>query len=139
VASVRICASVLDQMLSHARAEWPLECCGLLAGRGGLIREVFPAANARASQSEFFIPPETLIETFRAIRAAGLKHLGIYHSHPQGENYPSRRDVEMAFYPSCAYFIVTPRTKKSPAIRAFSISDGDVGELTIEPVTEPSK
>lgn len=133
---VRVTARVLDKMREDARASLPFECCGLLSGQErdqeGLITEIFPTTNASAAVNEFFIPPEELIVVFRTLRQRGQKLLGIYHSHPQGENVPSRRDIEMAFYPACAYFILSPRALRERHIRAFEIVDGKVTELTIE-------
>ena len=71
----------------------------------------------------------------REIRAAGLELLGIYHSHPQGENSPSPRDLERAYYPEAAYFIVSPRYDAAQPIRAFAIRDGRAAELDIELTT----
>ncbi len=134
---VKVRSPVLARILAHARADWPLECCGLLAGRHEVITDIFPTANALGSPREFFIAPPELASTFRAIRQLRLKHLGIYHSHPEGENAPSRRDIEMAFYPSCAYFVVSPKARVS-CIRAFRISNGQAAELEIEILPAPS-
>jgi proteasome lid subunit RPN8/RPN11 len=59
------------------------------------------------------------------MREAGLEHLGIYHSHPQGPATPSPRDVERAYYPEAAYFVIAAET------RAFVIREGKVEELKI--------
>jgi [CysO sulfur-carrier protein]-S-L-cysteine hydrolase len=128
--SVRIRAAALEQMLCHARVEWPLECCGLLGGVNESITAVFPTANALASQREFSIDAAELIGTLRLLRQRNLKHLGLYHSHPDAENAPSARDCAMAFYPSCAYFILSPHGA-SP-VRAFEIVNGTATELQVE-------
>jgi [CysO sulfur-carrier protein]-S-L-cysteine hydrolase len=125
---------VLDHILSRARAELPFECCGLLAGPQEIITEAFALANTLRSAHEFFIGPRDLIATFRIFRERGLKHLGIYHSHPKGENRPSRRDIEMAFYPSCAYLIISPQPSAARPIRAFNLVNGQVTELEIQTV-----
>lgn len=132
--AVKITAEVLNQILSQARAEKPFECCGLLAGARETITEAFPLANSLSSRHEFFIAPRDLIATFGIFRERGLKHLGIYHSHPEGENRPSRRDIEMAFYPSCSYFIISPNRSAPRPSRAFNIVSGQVTELEIETV-----
>ena len=132
--TLKVTVQVLERVVSHARAEQPAECCGLLAGPQEVITEVFPTANALASPLEYFIAPHDLIATFRALRQRELKHLGIYHSHPQGENSPSRRDIEMAFYPSCAYFIISPKLSAPRPVRAFDIANGRVDELEIETI-----
>jgi [CysO sulfur-carrier protein]-S-L-cysteine hydrolase len=86
--SVQIRAPVLERIIAHARADWPLECCGLLAGGNEVVTAVFPAVNALHSEREFFIAPRELVATLRRIRELALQHLGIYHSHPQSENVP---------------------------------------------------
>ena len=124
---------VLDRMVEEARRTPRQECCGLLAGQGGVITAAFPAVNVLASATAFEIAPEELFRLFREMRAAGLDFLGIYHSHPEGDNSPSSRDVERAYYPDVAYFIVSPQRSAPQPIRAFSISNGRVSELAIEP------
>ena len=130
--SVRIAATILKAMLRHARAEMPRECCGLLAGRGAVIIEIFSAKNMLASPTAYSIAPQELFESFRDMRARNLDHLGIYHSHPSGENTPSPLDIERAFDLHVAYFIVSPRTETPQPVRAFAICDGRAEELTVE-------
>ena len=68
----------------------------------------------------------------REIRGAGLELMGIYHSHPNSENEPSPRDIELAYYPDVAYFIISPRADALRPIRAFSIREGQVSEMDIQ-------
>jgi [CysO sulfur-carrier protein]-S-L-cysteine hydrolase len=128
---VRVRAEILNEMLLHARQESQQECCGLLAGRGGVITAIFPAANALASAAVYEIAPRELFQLFRTIREAGLEHLGQYHSHLASENVPSPSDIEQAAYPEHTYFIVSPRADARKAVRAFSIRDGLVTELEV--------
>lgn len=65
------------------------------------------------------------------MRAAGLDLLGIYHSHPNGKNEPSLRDIELAYYPDAVYFIISPLPGSRRPVRAFSIRDGRVAELEV--------
>ena len=129
--SVRVRAEILKEMLLHARREPEIECCGLLAGRDGVITAIFPATNALSSATAYEIAPRELFQLFRMLRAEGLTHLGHYHSHLSSENVPSPRDIEQAGYPDHAYFIVSPRADASQPVRAFSIRDGAVVELDI--------
>jgi proteasome lid subunit RPN8/RPN11 len=129
--SVRVREEILKEMLLHARNELEIECCGLLGGRDGLITAIFPAKNAFASATVYEIAPVELFLLFWTMREQGLTHLGLYHSHPRGENVPSSRDIEQAFYPDQAYFIISLRADAANPIRAFSIRDGGVRELEI--------
>jgi [CysO sulfur-carrier protein]-S-L-cysteine hydrolase len=73
-----------------------------------------------------------LFALFRRMRAEGLNHMGIYHSHPRGDNAPSPSDIEQAFYPDAMYFIVSPQANAARPVRAFRIADGEAREMTIQ-------
>lgn len=130
--SVRILPEILEAMLAHARREAHIECCGLLAGRDGVISEIFPATNALASPTAYEIAPRELFELFHILRDRGLTHLGQYHSHPLTENTPSGTDIEQAGYPAQAYFIISLRPGEPEPVRAFTIDAGQVRELLIQ-------
>ena len=120
-------------MMELGQREPEMECCGLLAGRDDAITEVIPAANAAAdAATEYEIAPAELFRLMREIRAAGLTMLGIYHSHPNGKNEPSIRDIERAYYPDAAYFIIAPRSDTPRCVRAFSIREGRATELEVQ-------
>lgn len=105
----------------------------MLAGRDGVIARALPASNAAKNPAaEYEIAPKELFRLTREIRAAGLQLLGIYHSHPNGKNEPSPRDIDQAYYPDVAYFIISPLPNAEKPLRAFSISDGQVSELEIQ-------
>jgi proteasome lid subunit RPN8/RPN11 len=129
---IRVRAEILDEMICHARREPEIECCGLLAGRDGVITEIFPTENALASATSYEIPPLKLFQIFRRLREEGLQHLGHYHSHLHSENFPSARDMAQAYYPDQAYFIVSPQAEAPRPVRAFLIRNGQVQELKIE-------
>jgi proteasome lid subunit RPN8/RPN11 len=129
----RIQRNILSEIAERARRDPSQECCGLLAGRDGVITHSFPAENAASEPAKNYeIAPQEIIGLLREFRAAGLEFMGIYHSHPHGENKPSARDVELAYYSEEVYFIVSPRPDAPKPVRAFSIRDGRVTELEIE-------
>jgi len=131
-AAVAIRSEVLALLLEHARRDAHRECCGVLAGRDDVIARAFAATNAAANPAiGYEIAPKELFRLMREIRAAGLELLGIYHSHPASENQPSPRDIELAYYPDAAYFILSPRADTPRPIRAFRIREGRAAELEI--------
>jgi len=130
--TVRVTRHVLTELVAEARLEPAFECCGLLAGRAGVITTVLSAQNALASPTAFDIEPAELFALFHRMRKLGLDHLGIYHSHPVGENAPSRRDIASAYYPEAVYFILSPLPGAAKPVRAFAIRDGSAQELEIE-------
>jgi proteasome lid subunit RPN8/RPN11 len=130
---IRLARDVAAEILSHARSKPDEECCGLLAGRCGVLTRALPALNAAEQRATSFeIAPKELFHIIREIRVAGLELLGIYHSHPNGDNQPSARDIERAYYPDAAYFILSAHANALKPIRAFSIRDGHWMELRIQ-------
>lgn len=129
---VRIKKEILERLKKSVSQNPQQECCGLLAGCDGVIARDFAAANALASAAEYEVAPKELFQHLREIREAGLELMGIYHSHPNGDNKPSPRDIERAYYPDVAYFILSPRKDAPKPVRAFSIQNGKSVELDIE-------
>ena len=124
---------VFDDLGKRALQEPAFECCGLLAGRDGVITRAYPAENVAGDPARNYeIAPREIFRLLREFRAQGLEFLGIYHSHPNGENAPSVRDIELAYYSEAAYFIISPRPDAPRPVRAFSIRDGRVTELEIQ-------
>ncbi len=127
--SREVCANLIE----HARREPTRECCGLLAGREGVITHVFSAVNVAADPAKGYeIAPEEIVGLMRDFRERKLELLGIYHSHPNGKNEPSARDIELAYYSEAIYFIVSPMVDAPKPVRAFSVRDGRVAEVDIE-------
>src|SRR5438477_6989417 len=92
----------LAEVIGHARAESPYECCGLLAGYVvdgiGVVTRRFAIFNEAARPSEYLSCPEDMLAAFRAMRAEALELLSVYHSHPVSSPLPSRRDIERNTY-----------------------------------------
>ena len=117
--------SHVDQIISHARAEAPRECCGLVGGTtSGLAQNIYRMRNAAADPFiTYEAAPEDLFAAQRAMRERGEQLLAIYHSHPRSADpKPSDTDVRLAYYPSAVYFIVGLGGER-PSLRAFRISE----------------
>lgn len=131
--TVRVLRDVSVNLREYARREPGVECCGLLAGHDGAITHVFPAANVAPDPAKNYeIDPREIVRLLREFRERKLEFLGIYHSHPNGKNEPSARDIELAYYSEAIYFIVSPVVDAPKPVRAFSIRDGQATELEIE-------
>jgi proteasome lid subunit RPN8/RPN11 len=118
----------VDEMIAHAHAEHPNECCGLLAGRGGRVETLFRGRNVDQSPYTYRLDPHEQLRLFKDIDARGLELVAIYHSHTQSPAYPSRTDVAKALYPETAYVIVSVQDEQTPEVRAFRIRDGVIVE-----------
>jgi [CysO sulfur-carrier protein]-S-L-cysteine hydrolase len=129
----RIKMKVYDEILRHARENPLAECCGLLGGRDGMITRAFEAVNAASDPTKSYeIAPVEIFKMMREMRASGLELLGIYHSHPTGENRPSVRDIELAYYPETPYFIISALSEAKTPVRAFLVRDGHATELEVQ-------
>jgi proteasome lid subunit RPN8/RPN11 len=121
------------QILKQARTEAPNEACGLLAGLDGHVTHVLPAANvAENPQVRYLMDPHEQIRHFQMIEEQGLNLLGIYHSHPVSQAYPSPTDLSMVYYPEAVYAIVSLMQSDNPVLRAFRIVDGQISEVTFQ-------
>lgn len=129
-ALIRITENVRSGITEHALASRPAECCGLLSGADGVITDLHPLRNeADKPETRYFASPEDLFAAMRHIREAGHALLGVYHSHPRTHAYPSPSDVEMAFYPEAAYFIVALQPEIE--LRAFRLHDAMIDEIAL--------
>jgi proteasome lid subunit RPN8/RPN11 len=123
----------IDDMISHARREAPIECCGVLGGRDGRVLKLYQATNAEHSRYCYNIEPQELFRINRECEENGWQFLAIYHSHPDSAAYPSPTDVHLAaLWPESLYFIVSLLSPENPEVRAFRIRNGEVTEEKIE-------
>lgn len=116
-----------DQIIVHAHAAIPTECCGLIAGsKDERASNVYQLRNAAANpEVEYEAAPEDLFAAQRLMRERGEELIAIYHSHPgSSEPFPSETDVRLAYYPQAVYFIIG-LAGPLPVMRAFRISERD--------------
>jgi proteasome lid subunit RPN8/RPN11 len=99
---IQIDQGAWDTMVSHAEKTFPKECCGVMLGLDGVVREAVPLPNTYAGpQEDFFVmDPKDLSRVDREGREKGLDVLGVFHSHPDCDAYFSKRDLAN----SCSWF-----------------------------------
>jgi [CysO sulfur-carrier protein]-S-L-cysteine hydrolase len=128
---MKISRALLDEILAHARAEAPNECCGMIAAEDGRALEVFPAVNAAASPLRYEIDPQDQYRIEMAIEHSGRDLGAIYHSHTRSDPYPSQTDVNLAFHPHAVYVIVG-LAGSEPDVRAYRIVEGRIDDAELE-------
>jgi proteasome lid subunit RPN8/RPN11 len=96
---IRVEKPAWDTMVSHAEKTFPKECCGVMLGTDGVVREAVALANTYTGpQEDFFVmDPQDLNRVDRQARAQGMDVLGVFHSHPDCDAYFSKRDLEHSF------------------------------------------
>lgn len=119
---LQIPQSIADDLVAHARALAPHECCGLLAGCDRRVTQLYRIANVVAidgadrlaafddaklshlsqlspeerAEIAFVMDAQDLALAQRDMRKKGLDLLVIYHSHPHDPARPSVTDIKIA-------------------------------------------
>ena len=124
---MRIAKAQHDELVAHAEADAPDECCGYMRMSDGRVEEVFRAENLRHSPYGYELDAKSL---FAANELDDDGHgVAIYHSHPRSAAEPSQTDINLAQYPHWLYVIVTLAGRDGgPEVRAWRIADGRVEE-----------
>jgi [CysO sulfur-carrier protein]-S-L-cysteine hydrolase len=129
---MRIAPELYDEMIEHARAEAPNECCGMVAARDGEAVKVYRARNAAASPLRYEIDGAEQYRIQMEIDDAGLELGAIYHSHTRTAPYPSQTDINLAFYPDAVYLIIGVADPDQPELRGYTIRDGTVAAAELD-------
>ncbi len=119
-----------EQMIAHAREQFPKECCGMLAGVDGKPVNVVRATNSEDSEFRYRVDDQDLLRFLRDNDDNGWDFLAVYHSHTRSEAYPSPTDVRLASnWPDPYYVLVSLEDQENPVVRAFRITDGEISEV----------
>ena len=124
----------LVQVMTHCKEAYPNEACGILSGIGNTVLNVYVMTNAEPSPVSYFMEPQEQFRVMKAMREEGQRMVAIFHSHPHSPAYPSAKDVNLAFYSDAVYVIIGLSNVASPEVRAFSIIDGDVAEVSVRTI-----
>ncbi len=123
---------IFERMLEQARAEAPIEACGILAGSDGRVEKLYTMRNADQSRYHCMMEPKEQFVVVKDIRAAGLKMLAVYHSHPETPARPSEEDIRLALTPDVVYVIVSLRNADAPTVKGFVINDHSITTVPVE-------
>lgn len=148
---LRITRGAVDEMLAHARATTPEECCGAVLGRegGDVVRRFTniqgrlhredPVAHPRDAATAYAPEPAELFAALRDAEASGATLKAFYHSHTVRGSYFSGEDRaramfgEDAAYPEVTYVVVSD-ARTPGEIRGFRWDEGarDFVEVAVE-------
>jgi proteasome lid subunit RPN8/RPN11 len=120
---VRIPKTIFQEMLNHAKREWPLECCGILGGTDKTVQKSFELRNTEESSVLYSMSPREQMKVFEEMEKESMKMVAIYHSHPHTIPFPSETDVKLTFYPDVSSVIISLKEKDNPVMKAFQISE----------------
>jgi proteasome lid subunit RPN8/RPN11 len=134
-ASVVLPRAIAEAIASQARAEAPIEACGLIPGSapaaaGGDALRYVACRNAAESPVRYAVHPDDLYRVTVDTDDADEVIWGIVHSHVTAPAVPSLTDVERALYPDALHLLVS--LEAEPALRAWRIVDGETHEVVLE-------
>jgi proteasome lid subunit RPN8/RPN11 len=131
----RLPRAIAEAIEAQARAEYPLEACGLVAGSGyaasgGEALRYVACRNAASSPVRYTVHPDDLYRVSVDTDDADEVIWAIVHSHVRSPAVPSPTDVGLAFYPDALYVLIS--LAEVPALRAWRIVDGSIHEVGLE-------
>ena len=134
--SVRLPAAIAQAIATQARAEYPLEACGLIAGSayaadGGRPLRYIACRNAAASPTRYSVHPDDLYRITVETDDADEVIWGIVHSHVRSPAVPSLTDIGLALYPDALYLLVS-LASEPPDLRGWRIVDGATHEVGLD-------
>ncbi len=123
---LKIPNEIYDSIIAHAQEGFPLEVCGILGGREGIVSAIYRMTNTDQSNEHFMMEPKEQFAVVKELRAKGLEMLAIYHSHPETPARPSAEDIRLALTPNVSYAIVSLVDREKPVLKSFRIEAGIV-------------
>ncbi len=122
---LKITRRIVSDLLAHSRRASPLEACGYLAQRDGLVDQLYPLTNMDQAPDHFSMDQIEQFRVIRKIRQQGRELRAVYHSHPVTPARPSAEDIRFAADPSVSYLIVSLADHER-SVRSFRIQQGKV-------------
>ncbi len=122
---IGITRDVAEDIIEHAKKDIPVEACGYLAGKNGLISKSYRMTNIDNSPEHFSFDPKEQFDVVRKVRSEGLEIIANYHSHPVTPARPSKEDINLAYDPNISYVIISLEGGRED-IKSFSIENSDI-------------
>ena len=145
-ARAAIPAVMLQELIDHARLEYPNEACGIIVGNGvaadgGEAVRFIPTRNTASSPYRYEIDPQALLRLTMETDERDEVFWAIVHSHTRTAAKPSPTDIGLALYPDALYILVSladdaleaggDPASPAPSVRAWRIVDAHVHEVEL--------
>jgi len=128
---MKMSKKILETIFIRAEKEAPLEACGYLAGKEGIVTTHYKMTNMDKSETHFSFDPPEQFRVIKTVRNSGLEIIAAYHSHPESPARPSKEDIRLAHDSSVIYVIVSLENGEKTC-GAFIIKDGTVTSEPLE-------
>ena len=132
---ISISKDELERVFEHSKEAYPHECCGVLLGKGKLVKGTRRLTNVNEERAadRYEIDPAELLKVEKEGRGEGKSVIGFYHSHPDHPSAPSGFDRErgFAYY---SYIIVAVHKGEIESQRSWTFEE-DGAEFEEEDIT----
>ena len=125
---------IYNDMISHAKSLAPIESCGYLSGKDGVVTTFHPMTNTDNSPEHFTFDPKEQFAVVKKAREKGEQLLSVYHSHPESPARLSAEDIRLFNDPNTIYIIVSLKEEK-PVVNGFTVKKPSDTDIEIERVT----
>ena len=112
----------------YSENQKPNESCAILFGKNDQVLDLFLTENIEKSPTSFTISNKQLIEGYKIAEEREMEVIGIFHSHPDSDAYPSNTDKQFMQSNPVAWIIYSGINKN---FRAFLL-ETDIVEIPIE-------
>jgi proteasome lid subunit RPN8/RPN11 len=112
----------------YSENQKPKESCALLFGKDNQVLDIFLTENIEESPVNFTISNEQLIEGYKIAEEKKMDVIGIFHSHPNSDAFPSNTDKKFMQSNPVVWIIYSGINKN---FRAF-VLESDSVEIQIE-------
>ncbi len=115
-------------LAQYSENQKPNEACAILFGKEDEVLDIFFTDNIEESPINFTISNEQLIEAYKIAEDQNVEIVGIFHSHPNSDAFPSNTDKKFMQSNPVAWIIYSGINKNFKAY----ILESDSIEIPIE-------
>ena len=108
-------------LAEYSENQKPNESCAILFGKNDRVLDLFLTENIEESPVNFTISNNQLIEGYKMAEDKGLDVVGIFHSHPNSDAFPSNTDKKFMQSNPVVWIIYSGINKN---FRAFVLESG---------------
>ena len=138
---ISVPSNFVDEMIEHAVQENPNECCGILAGKDGLISALYRVRNSTPSPYRYVMDPKDQMNVMKESDELGRDLMAFSHSHTHSPAYPSETDTRMAVESGWVDFcyVLVSLEKQEPEVRFYMVdAKGDISNEEFEIINSTS-
>jgi proteasome lid subunit RPN8/RPN11 len=112
----------------YSENQKPNESCAILFGKNNQVLDLFLTENIEESPANFTISNKQLIEGYKIAEEKKMDVIGIFHSHPNSDAYPSNTDKKFMQSNPVVWIIYSGINKNFKAY----LLESDIIEITIK-------